>query len=115
MRNLKNSVQLIGNLGKDPEVKSINGRSMAKVLLATEYHYKNAKGERIKETQWHNLVAWGGNAEFATKFLQKGKAIAVEGRLVNRSFENEEGKTIYMREVLVNEFQFIPQSGSKAA
>lgn len=104
MNNLRNRVQLIGNLGMDPEVKKINdGKTMTRMSLATSETYKNAKGEKIKDTQWHNLVAWGNTALIAEKYLQKGKEIAVEGKLIHRSYEDKTGNTKYITEIVVNE------------
>jgi single-strand DNA-binding protein len=108
MQNLKNKVNLIGNLGMDPEVKKLeNGSSLAKFSLATSDSYKNKDGEKVKETQWHNLVAWGPKAEFVEKYLKKGQEIAVEGKLTHRSYENKEGKKQYITEVVVNEVQML--------
>lgn len=108
MRNLKNRVNLIGNLGMDPEIKKLeNGSSLAKFSLATSDSYKNKDGEKVKETQWHNLVAWGNTAQFAEKYLKKGQEIAVEGKLTHRTYENSEGEKQYITEVVVNEIQML--------
>ncbi|MCD6566036.1 MAG: single-stranded DNA-binding protein [Bacteroidales bacterium] len=108
MQNLKNKVHLIGNLGMDPEVKKLeNGNSLAKFSLATSDSYKNKDGEKVEETQWHNLVAWGPKAEFAEKYLKKGQQIAVEGKLTHRTYENQEGKKQYYTEVVVNDVQML--------
>lgn len=108
MQNLKNKVHLIGNLGMDPEIKKLeNGSSLAKFSLATSDSYKNKDGEKVKETQWHNLVAWGPKAEFVEKYLKKGQEIAVEGKLTHRTYENKEGKKQYITEVVVNEVQML--------
>ncbi|MCH7657674.1 MAG: single-stranded DNA-binding protein [Bacteroidetes bacterium] len=108
MRNLKNRVNLIGNLGMDPEIKKLeNGSSLAKFSLATSDSYKNKDGEKVKETQWHNLVAWGNTAQFAEKYLKKGQEIAVEGKLTHRTYENSEGDKQYITEVVVNEIQML--------
>jgi single-strand DNA-binding protein len=93
MYALKNKVQLIGNLGNAPEVKTFDsGKKMARFSVATSESYRNAKGEKVTETQWHNLVAWGKVADIAEKFLTKGKEVAIEGKLINRSYEDKEGK-----------------------
>lgn len=103
MNNLKNKVQLIGNLGNNPEIVNLeSGKKLAKFSIATNESYKNAKGETIKETQWHNLVAWGKTAEIVEKYLQKGNEVAIEGKLVNRSYDDKEGNKRYITEVLVN-------------
>lgn len=111
MYALKNKVQLIGNLGNAPEMKTTeNGKKMARFSMATSESYKNAKGEKVTETQWHNLVAWGKVAEIAGKYLEKGKEVAIEGKLVNRSYEDKSGNKKYITEIVVNELLLI---GSK--
>ena len=104
MNALRNKVQLIGNLGMDPEVKSLDGgKKLAKVSIATNETYKNAKGERVTETQWHNLIAWGKTAEIVEKFLKKGSEVAVEGKLINRNYTDKEGIKRYVTEIEVSE------------
>lgn len=104
MYALKNKVQLIGNLGNAPEVKTFDGgKKMARFSVATNENYRNAKGEKVTETQWHNLVAWGKVAEIAEKFLVKGKEVAIEGKLVNRTYNDKEGNKKYITEVVVSE------------
>jgi len=111
MKNLRNSVQLIGRLGANPEVKTLeNKNSVARLSIATSDSYKNAKGEKITETQWHNVVAWGRNAEFAQKYFTKGQEIALEGKLVHRSYEDADGNKKYISEIVANEFLLL---GSK--
>ena len=86
MNNLRNKVQLIGNLGNNPEVKSLDGgKKLAKFSIATNERYKSAKGEKVTETQWHNLIAWGKTAEIVEKYLTKGKEVAIEGKLISES------------------------------
>ena len=104
MYALKNKVQLIGNLGNAPEVKTTeSGKKLARFSVATNESYRNAKGEKVTETTWHNLVAWGKVAEIAEKYLTKGKEVAVEGKLINRSYTDKEGNKKYITEVEVNE------------
>lgn len=104
MNNLRNRVNLIGNLGTDPEVKKLeSGRMLAKFPLATSENYKNSEGQKISETQWHNLVAWGPTATFIEKYLRKGNEIAVEGKLSHRSYEDKDGIKKYVSEIIVNE------------
>lgn len=104
MNKLKNKVQLIGNLGMDPEVKILeSGKSLARISLATHESYRNSSGDKVKETQWHNLVAWGKTAEFVKKYLKKGNEIAVEGKILSRSYQDKEGNKRYVTEILVNE------------
>ncbi|MAU15022.1 MAG: single-stranded DNA-binding protein [Muricauda sp.] len=104
MNSLKNKVQLIGNLGNDPEIVMLeNGSKLAKFSIATNETYKNASGEKVTDTQWHNIVAWGKLAEIAENFLSKGKEVVIEGRLTNRSYENSEGEKRYITEIRCNE------------
>ena len=105
MNTLRNSVRLVGNLVMDPEVKNFdNNRKMAKVSIATNETYKNEKGEKITDTQWHNLVMWGTQAKVAEEILKKGDEVAIEGKLTNRSYVDKDGNKKYFTEVVVNEF-----------
>lgn len=105
MNTLRNQVLLIGNLGKDLEFKSFeNGRKLAKGPIATNEFYKNNQGEKIQETQWHNLIAWGKTAELMNTLLKKGDEIVVQGKLVHRKYEDGEGTLKYITEVVVSEF-----------
>ncbi len=114
MYALKNKVQLIGNLGNAPEVKTLDsGKKMARFSVATNENYRNAKGEKVTETQWHNLVAWGKVAEIAEKFLIKGKEVAIEGKLVNRSYSDKDGNKKYITEVVVNELLLLGVKGTE--
>ncbi|MBN4070203.1 single-stranded DNA-binding protein [Olleya sp. AH-315-F22] len=104
MNTLRNKVQLIGNLGNDPEIINLeSGKTLAKFSIATNESYKNAKGEKITDTQWHNVVAWGKTAEIIEKYVTKGKEIAIEGKLTSRSYETKEGEKRYVTEVVCNE------------
>ncbi|MGW9684944.1 single-stranded DNA-binding protein [Flagellimonas sp. 2504JD1-5] len=104
MNSLRNRVQLIGNLGNDPEMVNLeNGNKLAKFSIATNETYKNAQGERVTDTQWHNVVAWGKVAEIAENYLVKGKEVAVEGKLTSRSYETKEGEKRYITEIKCNE------------
>jgi single-strand DNA-binding protein len=104
MYALKNKVQLIGNLGNNPEVKTLDGgKKVARFNVATNESYRNTKGEKVTETQWHTLVAWGKVADIAEKYLQKGSEVAIEGKLINRSYNDKDGNKKYITEVQVNE------------
>ena len=104
MKNLRNNVQLIGNLGIDPDVKTLeSGKTVARLSLATTEKYTNQKGDKVSDTTWHKLVAWGKTAEIAEKYLKKGSEIAIEGKLSNRSYEDSKGEKKYISEVIVNE------------
>ena len=101
MYALKNKVQLIGNLGNAPEVRSTEaGKKLVRFSVATNEQYKNAKGERVTETQWHNLIAWGKVADIAEKFLLKGTEVAIEGKLINRNYMDKEGNKKYVTEII---------------
>jgi single-strand DNA-binding protein len=108
---LRNKVQLIGHVGQQPDVRiTESGKKWVRFTLATNDVYRNAKGDKVTETQWHNLVAWGKNAETAEKFLPKGKEVAVEGKLVNRSYTDKEGIKKYITEIYVNEILLLGKS-----
>lgn len=104
MNALKNRVQLIGHLGKDPEIKSLNGgKTVAKFSMATSESYKKDNGEKVTETQWHNVVAWNGTAKIVEKLLKKGCEVVVEGKLTSRSWDDKDGKKHYITEIVANE------------
>lgn len=104
MNALRNRVQLIGCLGNDPEIKNFEGsKKLANFTLATNESYKNDKGEKVEETQWHRLVAWGKTAEIIEKYATKGKEIAIEGKLTHRNYEDKNGEKRYVTEVVVSD------------
>ncbi|MGO3184298.1 MAG: single-stranded DNA-binding protein [Aequorivita sp.] len=111
MSTLRNKVQLIGNLGNDPEIVNLDGgKKLAKFSVATNETYKNQKGEKITDTQWHNVVAWGKTAEIIETYVTKGKEVAIEGKLTSRSYDDKEGNKKYITEVVCNELVML---GSK--
>ena len=98
-----NKVILVGNLGKDPEVKYLdNGVAVANFSLATTENYKNKEGEKVSQTEWHNIVLWRGLAEVAEKYLKKGASVYVEGKIKTRKWEDKEGNTRYNTEILAD-------------
>lgn len=104
MNSLKNRVTLIGNLGQDPETKTLEtGKKVTNFTLATDDGYKNSDGQKVSETTWHNIVAWNGLAEIAGKYLKKGRQVAVEGRIVYRTYEDKKGVTKYITEIVLND------------
>jgi single-strand DNA-binding protein len=104
MNAIKNKVQLIGHLGQAPDIKTIGeGKKVAHLSVATNENYKNAKGEKVTETQWHNVIAWGKLAEIAEKYLVKGTEVAIEGKLINRNYTDKQGVKRYVTEVQANE------------
>ncbi|RKD17175.1 single-stranded DNA-binding protein [Pelobium manganitolerans] len=102
-----NKVILIGHLGKDPEVRHLDGNvSVASFPLATSESY-NKDGKRIEQTEWHNIVMWRGLADVAAKYLQKGKLVYIEGKLRTRSFEDKEGHKKYSTEIVAENFTLL--------
>ncbi len=113
MKNLRNTVHLIGRLGINPNVKVFdNGKKMAKISLATTETYKDKQGEKVNITAWHNLVIWGKTAEIAEKYTHKGDEIAIEGKLTYRSYTDKDGATKYVTEIIVNELLLLGNSKS---
>lgn len=113
MYALRNKVQLIGNLGAKPEIRTTeSGKKVARFSMATSETYRNAKGEKITETQWHQLVAWGKLAEIAEKYTDKGSELAIEGKLLHRSYEDKEGVKRYVTEIQVNELLMLGDRNS---
>ncbi len=110
---MRNRVNLIGNLGQDPELKTTdNGKKVTRFTLATNDSYKNSEGQKIEETTWHNIVAWNGLAETITKFLKKGREVAVEGKIVYRTYEDKKGVTKNVTEIVLSDLLLL-RSGLK--
>ncbi len=108
MNKLNNTVRLIGNLGFDPEVREIaKGRKVARISVATNETYTNQSGEKVTDTQWHTVVAWGHTADAVQRLLRKGSPIALEGRLVHRSYESKDGIKRYVTEIVLNDFRLV--------
>ncbi|WP_268225692.1 single-stranded DNA-binding protein [Sinomicrobium oceani] len=104
MSTIRNRVQLIGNVGEAPEMTTLeSGKKVTRFSLATNEYYKNKNGEKVQDTQWHTIVAWGRNAEIVEKYAGKGKEIAIEGKLTHRSYENANGEKRYVTEIVANE------------
>jgi single-strand DNA-binding protein len=101
---MKNHVQLIGHVGKDPEIKTFeSGKKLASFSLATNESYYNDKGDKVEQTDWHNLIAWGKTADIIEKLVVKGKELLVQGKLTTRSYDDKEGNKRYVTEVVVSE------------
>lgn len=114
MNSLRNRVALIGNLGQDPEIKTTEtGKKFTHFTLATNDSFRNTEGQIVKETTWHNIVAWNGLAETAEKFLKKGKEVAVEGRIVYRTYEDKKGITKNATDIVLTEILLL-RNGEKA-
>jgi single-strand DNA-binding protein len=108
MQNLRNRVHLIGRLGQDPEVKTLtSGKKLTTFSVATSDIYRNSKGDKVEDTQWHNVVAWGKVGEIAGEYLSKGQEVALEGKLIHRSYETTNGDKRYITEVNMNELLMI--------
>ncbi len=108
MQNLRNRVQLIGRLGQDPEVRTLtSGKKLTTFSIATTDAYRNGSGEKVEETQWHNIVAWGKVGEIAGEYLSKGQEVALEGKLTHRSYEAQDGNKRYVTEINLNELLMI--------
>lgn len=113
MNNLRNSVQLIGRLGKDPEVKELtSGKTLATFSIATSDSYRNANGEKIEDTQWHNVIAWGKQAQIVGDYVKKGQEIAISGKLIHRSYETNTGEKRYITEINMNELLMLGGKGN---
>lgn len=111
MNNLRNRVQLIGHVGNDPEVRNLDsGSKLVRLSIATNESYRNDKGERVTKTEWHNVIAWNKTAEIIGEHVMKGKEVAIEGKLINRSWEDKNGNKQYITEVVCNEILLL---GSK--
>jgi single-strand DNA-binding protein len=104
MNAMRNRVQLIGHVGQDPEVKTFDGgKKVANITIATNDYYTNDKGEKVENTEWHKVVAWGKTAEIIEKYVTKGKEIAIDGKLTHRSYDDKDGTKRYVTEVVIND------------
>ena len=112
MTNLRNRVQLIGNLGSTPEIKDFEGgKKLAKLSIATNESYRNQKGELVKETQWHNVIAWGKTAKIVEEYLDKGAEVCISGKLTSRSYEDAEGNKKYISEIVMQDLLMLGNRG----
>ena len=112
MTNLRNRVQLIGNLGNTPEIKDFEGgKKLAKLSIATNESYRNQKGEVVKETQWHNVIAWGKTAKIVEEYLDKGAEVCISGKLTSRSYEDAEGNKKYISEIVMQDLLMLGNRG----
>lgn len=104
MNALRNKVQLIGHLGQDPEIVDLDsGKKLVRFSIATNEVYRDGNGDKVTDTQWHNVVAWGKTADIVAQYLSKGNEVAVEGKLIHRTYESKEGEKRYVTEVRCNE------------
>ncbi|WP_353147535.1 single-stranded DNA-binding protein [Flavobacterium sp.] len=101
---MKNRVQLIGHVGQEPEIKNLEeGKKLANISVATNEVYYRENGDKVEQTQWHRVTAWGKTAEIIERFVTKGKEIAIEGKLIHRSYEDKNGEKRFITEVVANE------------
>lgn len=108
MNKINNVVRLIGNCGYEPEVRELaKGRKVARISVATNETYTNATGERVTDTQWHTVVAWGNTADAIHRLVHKGTALALEGRLVHRSYAGKDGIKRFVTEIVVSDFRLM--------
>jgi single-strand DNA-binding protein len=113
--SMKNKVQLIGQLGQDPELKGLGkGQHLLRLRLATNERYKGQDGEWKSDTQWHAVVVWGKQAEKLAAEVTKGSGLLVEGRLVHRKYESKTGETRYSTEVVMSEYQLLAKAKGQA-
>lgn len=111
MSTLRNKVQLIGNIGNEPKITNLeSGNKVARFSMATNEYYRNAQGEKVQSTQWHYVVAWDKKADIIEQYAHKGKELAVEGKLISRSYTNEMGVKCYVTEIVASEILLL---GSK--
>ncbi|GEC79373.1 single-stranded DNA-binding protein [Flavobacterium aquatile] len=104
MNAIKNKVQLIGHVGQEPEIKTFDGgKKVANITIATNESYTNSKGEKVENTEWHRITAWGKVADIIEKYVIKGKEIAIEGKLTHRSYDDKDGNKRYITEIVASE------------
>ena len=104
MKALRNTVQLIGHVGQEPEIKNLEGgKKLANITIATNEVYYKENGDKVENTEWHRVVAWGKTAEIIEKYVVKGKEIAVEGKLTHRSYDDKNGDKRFITEVVAND------------
>jgi single-strand DNA-binding protein len=104
MNAMKNTVQLIGHVGQEPEIKTFDGgKKVANITLATNEVYYKENGDKVEQTEWHKVVTWGKTADIIEKYVTKGKEIAIEGKLTHRSYDDKNGEKRYITEVVANE------------
>ena len=111
MNTLKNNVQLSGNVGRAPEILTLStGKKLAKFSIATRETYTNHKGEKVTDTQWHNIIAWGKMADMVEQQVLKGREIEIEGKLSSRNYEDKNGNKKYVTEVVCRELKLLEKN-----
>jgi single-strand DNA-binding protein len=108
MNAMRNKVQLIGHVGQEPEIKTFDGgKKVANITIATNDYFINDKGDKVEQTEWHRVTAWGKVADIIEKYVDKGKEIAIEGKLTHRSYDDKDGNKRYVTEVVAKEILLI--------
>jgi single-strand DNA-binding protein len=111
-----NKVILIGNLGKDPEVRYLdNGIAVANISLATTENYKNKEGEKVSQTEWHDVVLWRGLAEVAEKYLKKGASVYIEGKIRTSKWVDKDDNNRYKTEIMADKMNMLSKSSNEIA
>jgi len=114
MKSLRNQVQLIGRLGADPEMREFSsGNNKVTISVATSETYKNKAGDKITDTQWHRVVAWNGTGSFIKKYLSKGDELMVQGKLNYDSYEDKNGITHYVTEIIADQVMIMQKVNTK--
>ena len=110
-----NKAILIGNLGKDPELRyTPSGQAVASFSIATTRKWRDNEGQSQEQTEWHNIIVWGKQAENANEYLQKGRSVYIEGRIQNRSYEDKDGNKRYISEVVAQTVQYLGSKGDQS-
>lgn len=116
MKSIRNTVRLIGNVGTDPEIRTLTtGKVVARFPLATSEMYTNKDGEKVFDTQWHNIVAWGNTAKLVEKICKKGLKMAVDGKITTRSYDDKDGNKKYITEIVANELITLNATASSSS
>lgn len=116
MSTMRNRVTLIGRLGKDPETTTFeSGKKKTSFTLATNDNYRNANGDKVETTEWHNIIMWDKAGEIAEKYAKKGQEIALEGRIITRSYDDDKGEKRYITEIHVNELVLLSKKEPEMA
>lgn len=116
MKNLRNTVRLIGRLGQDPEIKTLeNGNKVARISIATSDYYTDTEGNKVQDTQWHKIVAWGKLADICESLLLKGYEVAVEGKLTTRNYTDKDGIKRYITEVVIDQMERLQKNADGQA
>ena len=105
---MRNKVQLIGHVGQEPEIKNLEGgKKVATITIATNEVYYKENGDKVEQTEWHRVKAWGKIAEIVEKYVTKGKQVAIDGKLSHSSYDDKDGNKRYVTDIIANELVLI--------